>query len=188
MGLSLITPPAEEPVELFRLKEWLRVHPDIKDDDGLIYELAQAARDLIEGCWGVQMVTATWRLTVDSFYCWDGRLGRSPVQAVTSLTYRDAQGALTTLDPSRYELVATPSLEALRPAYGLYWPATWWHQGAVEVIFTAGFGPAPLVPGALKTAIKAAVLEWYEGRAAAGVLPEGAKNLVRRYWDGRMSA
>ena len=65
MPLQLVTPPAEEPVSLADAKLHLRV--DFTDDDALITSLIAAARQAAETLTGRQIVTARWKLVLDSF-------------------------------------------------------------------------------------------------------------------------
>lgn len=65
MNLTLITPPALEPVALADAKLQCRV--TITDDDALITRLIVAARRKCEAILRRQLVTATWQMTLDTF-------------------------------------------------------------------------------------------------------------------------
>ena len=65
MPLQLVTPPAEEPVSLAEAKLHLRV--DFPNEDALITALIAAARQAAETLTGRQLVTARWKLVLDSF-------------------------------------------------------------------------------------------------------------------------
>ena len=65
MPMQLITPPAGEPVSLAEAKLHLRV--DFDDDDSLIQVLISAARQAAETLTNRQLVTARWRMVLDSF-------------------------------------------------------------------------------------------------------------------------
>lgn len=64
-GLTLLTPPANEPVTTDEAKQWLRQGQP--EDSKLIDSLVRDARQLIESNYGMQMVTATWKMSVDRF-------------------------------------------------------------------------------------------------------------------------
>lgn len=70
MGLSLITPPAVEPVSLDDAKAFLRVLID--DDDELISCMITAARQYCEQYTQTQFITATWKQTFDIFPIYSG--------------------------------------------------------------------------------------------------------------------
>ncbi len=63
--LSLLTPPAKEPVSLADMKTHLRV--DITDDDALIASMITAARVYLERLTGKRFVTQQWRYLLDHF-------------------------------------------------------------------------------------------------------------------------
>lgn len=65
MPMQLITPPAGEPVSLQEAKAHLRV--DFDDDDGLIQALIAAARQAAETITNRQLMSARWKLVMDSF-------------------------------------------------------------------------------------------------------------------------
>lgn len=61
------TPPVSEPIVLADMKKHLRVDDDFQDDDALITEYMQAARELVEGATGRSMVSKGYRQTHDAF-------------------------------------------------------------------------------------------------------------------------
>lgn len=65
MRLTLIEPPAEEPLALEDAKLYLRV--DIPDEDSLLSSLITAARIYCENHLRQALVTQSWRLDLDSF-------------------------------------------------------------------------------------------------------------------------
>ena len=108
MPLTLVTPPAEEPVSLTEAKLHLRV--DFAEDDALITALITAARQAAETITGRQLVTARWKMTLDSFpgptltsilagqaFSLPGHailLHKCPVQSIVSIQYLDTAGVL----------------------------------------------------------------------------------------------
>jgi hypothetical protein len=150
--LKLLTPPYAEPVSLAEAKEHLKV--EVSDDDALIRRLVKRVRRYVEGYTGKQLVTATWRLTLDAFPRLGGlELPRPPVPYVVSLDYTDPQGVTQTWDAANYVLEADEDSARLRLSweaglggwgdgsgwpYGL-WPATRWQPGAVTVTYVAGY-------------------------------------------------
>ncbi len=65
-GLQQTVPPGTEPVSLDEAKQYLRVDQNAEDD--LIGQLISAARRRVERGSYRQLVTATWLLTLDSFF------------------------------------------------------------------------------------------------------------------------
>lgn len=200
MGLSLVTPPALEPVTLADAK--LHLRESDTGQDTLITALITAARKAIEEKCRRSLITQTWMATLDQFPSptsgsalwapfeigiprippgdpsagdlrrkWSGiRLPRGPVIAITSVKYYDAAAAYQTLSPSLYEVDVTAPVAIVAPAISTPWPVTQVRLNAVEVRYTAGFGPAASdVPGDIVAALKLIVGHLYENREAIGV-------------------
>lgn len=202
-GLTLSSVPADEPVTLAELKQFLRV--DISDDDALIASLGVAARRAVEQLSGRQLVTATWVLSLDSFP-WPGgwqylesptlfadphqiRMPKAPLVSVASVTYYDLSDTLQTLAATTYDVDARSDPGRVVLAMNKVWPVTRLKPGAVRVTFTAGYGAAAAVPETYKTAIKMACNCWYENRGeaaeAAGLaLPAAVQALLGLEWNG----
>lgn len=161
---TTITPPAAEPVTLDEVKDHLRL---VGNDQGPMLEgLIVAARQAVETYTGRQLITATLEDTHDGFPvwgCWDKLiLRRSPVQEITHIKYDDEDGAEQTLAADQYRLqkAARPFVEE---AYGVSWPSTRSHSGAVRVRYLAGYGDAGSdVPQSIRTALCMIVGALYE--------------------------
>ena len=180
MGLTLVTPPAAEPVTLDEAKLHCRVDADITADDALLTSLIVAAREQAEHETGRAFVTQTWRLTLDRFPAGAIVLPRAPLASVSSIAYVDADGDMQTLDAGAYQVITDRLLGEVVPVYGGQWPATRCTENAVTVEFVAGYGNAAGVPQAIKQWILLAVGGWYGQREAiaAGQVAE----LPRAYW------
>jgi hypothetical protein len=199
--LTVVTPPAEEPISLEQAKAHLRV--EIADDDALIAALVTAARLHCEKELRQALVTTGFRYTLDGFPTGYGHgytgyghgytgaepewpagqslarieLPRPPLIAVSSVAYVDPQGATVTLDPSAYEVEAgTPG--RLYPAYGTSWPAARRKVAAVTIAYTAGYGAAAAVPEVAKAAIKVALGHLYEHRDDDAPIPDAVDLLL----------
>ena len=171
MSLTLITPPAEEPVTVTDMAQHLK-REDTVEDDEYIGGLLPAARELIEQATGRAFIDQTWRLTLRDFPC-SGfiRLNKSPLLEVVSVTYRDTNGAYQTLQENvDYFVDADSEPGTIDPGNGS-WPATGCYPDAVAVVFRAGyvdFAAAPPpdgdVPERAKFAVKALAAHWYGNR------------------------
>jgi uncharacterized phiE125 gp8 family phage protein len=204
-GLTLVTPPACEPVTVAELREWCRV--DGAAHDAVLAGLAAAARDLVEKLTGRALVTQTWRLSLDGFP-WPGgwqvirnpsvwpdphtiRVPKAPLQSVASVTYYDMADALQTLSPAVYDVDAASDPGRVTLALGKTWPVTRPKPGAVRVTFVCGYGPLA-VPESVKTAIKLTAAQWFENREAsvtgtiATELPWAARQLLASAWNGEL--
>lgn len=198
-GLTLTSAPAEEPVSLVELKAWLRV--DFDKDNALITALGAAARGMVERLSGRQLVTATWRMTLDTFPYPGGwqfveapaifpdphqiLIPRAPLQSVSSVAYYDLSDTLQTLAATTYDVDAAHDPGRIFLAMGKTWPVVRLKPGAVRITFVAGYGSASSVPEEVKLAIKFAVAFWYENRGEQPVeLPPASKALLDLIWNG----
>jgi uncharacterized phiE125 gp8 family phage protein len=181
-GLTVVTPPAEEPVSTEAAKAHLRVEHNV--DDPYIAALVTSARELVELRCSKALCTQTLRLHLDEFPDVI-RLPRSPVQSVTEVRYVDTAGAEQVLDPSLYRVDTASREPRITPAYGQAWPATRPVTHAVTVRFVAGYGDPAAVPKALVQAMLLLVGTYYDSvrqtvivGTNATELPQAAKSLM----------
>lgn len=171
MNLTVLIPPAEEPVSVATAKAHLRV--DTTADDALIGVYLSAARERGEGLARRAFVTQSLRLVLDEFPAsLILTLPRPPLQSVEEITYLDSDGiehACTdfTVDassePGRIIFHSLPSDKLLE-------------SGAVAIEFTAGYGDAAEMPAVFTLAILQTVANWYEFREM-GDVPKSAQTL-----------
>jgi len=166
MSLRLITGPVLEPVAV----AFLRDHAALDDveSDPVLSMYLKAARRQAEHLMERSIMLQTWGRTLDAFPAAIA-LGRPSVQretgdsvlieSVVSVTYYDATGALTTLDPSAYVLDDRTEPGYVLPVTG--WPTTQERANAVEVRWRAGLTDPDDVP--------ADIVHWICLRAATAV-------------------
>ena len=200
-ALTLVTPPASEPVTLAEAKAWARI--DSTDEDAVLTSLIIAARSAAEEYLRRSLVTQTWKLTLDlpcgrgdwfdgtydlPVNSFDGELPRAfelprgPVASVTSVTTYDSSNTSALFAPSNYRIDASGDRLILN--YGAIWPANVRPQAGCEIVYTAGYGTSASVPQPIKTGILIHVASLYEQRgqcADAMDLPPGAKQLYGQY-------
>jgi len=189
VALTLVTPPAAEPVSLTEAKAHLRV--EITDDDTVITNLITTARVDLENATSRAWITQTWDLVLDDFPASDEiKIPRPPLQSVTSITYKDKDGNSFTFDAANYvvDVDAKPGRVVLADAST--WPgATLYPAGAVRVRFVAGYGDADDVPKPLRQALLLLLGHYYENREAVlvsaginpAVLPLAIDRLIAHY-------
>ena len=188
MPLQLLTPPAAEPVSLAEAKGHLRV--DFNDDDALITSLIAAARQAAETITGRQLVTARWKLVLDSFPGPSPMgvpnglpfslpvhailLPKCPGQSVVAIQYLDMAGVTQTMPTSEYTVDTACEPARITPVFGQVWPNTLPQIGAVWVTFDAGYGMAAAVPEGLKSWIKLRLGSLYAHREEVALLTRGS--------------
>lgn len=176
MSLTLITPPDGEPITLVDAKKFAKIEHDL--EDSLVERLIVSVRQLAEQLTRAQLLTATWKLSLDQFSDVI-RLPRPPLQSVTHIKYIDAAGALQTVDPADYVVEtggAQPGVQgSVQPAYGKVWPSARYQPDAVQVTYVAGYGAAgDTVPGPIMDWMLVQLVTRYENRQLleAGQLTE----------------
>ena len=168
-GLTVLDPPAVEPVSLAEARANSRI--DTTDHDSKLTLSIEAARKWVEEQTETSLVSTQWRWTLDRFprkRDWL-MLPRWPVLSIEAIRYTDADGATQTISLPTVKLrknndgrgrIARVDWEA--------WPTTRVTPDAVEIDFTAGFGPAASdVPAIWKQPILLLVSHWFENAEAS---------------------
>jgi uncharacterized phiE125 gp8 family phage protein len=185
MSVMIETPPALEPLSLADAKAWLRVDQDA--EDAVIASLVTVARRRVESASGRVLIQTGFRAAIpNGFATAEIVLPRSPVLAVSEVSYTDTAGAArTTADFVRFD--TDDGLTRLQPTSEIgWWPRDWKRGTNVSIAFTAGYGDAPdEVPAELVHAVRLMLAHLYEHRAVAEygsggfqVAPAGFDDLV----------
>lgn len=167
MILKQTVAPAAEPVSLAEAKAHLRV--DIDDDDDYISGLISAARQYVETATRRAFISQTWRLSLDRWPAGDAiELRKPPLASVSSIVYRDSDGASTTWGTSNYIVDTDSEPGRIVLADGASWPSvTLYPVNPIQVTYVAGYGAAgSSVPQYLRHAVLLLVAHWYENREA----------------------
>lgn len=146
MTLSLFQAATVYPVTLDEAK--LHVKAEDGTDDPLIAALIASATASAEHTTSRAFLPQKWRVTLDSFPLVIG-LQRPPVTGIDSIEYVDkVTRALTTIDPSKYQLINSSNYTAsVQAAYGQSWPIALEQPESVRVTFSCGSSgaiPAPV--------------------------------------------
>lgn len=159
--------PTSEPVTVAEARAQCSLA--IPDFDDLLAGFIADARHVIEQRHSRQLMPATWTVTLDEFPC-EIELIRTPVTAVSSITYKDLQGVSQTLAASEYQVdtQSRDSAATIMPVYGAVWPNTAIDTlNAVTVTFTAGYANAAAVPRGYRRAILMMVAQMFKYRGMA---------------------
>lgn len=204
-GLSVVLPPADEPVSLPEAKEQLRIDDD--NSDRVLARHLKMARSYLERTWNLAFCTQSWLLTLEGFplgyrdqpasnyqvQIASGtiRVPRPPLVSVSGIQFTDTTGTLQTLDPSIYQVATQAQPGRIVPAYGKIWPVNRWMPEAVGVTFIAGFGDPTSVPEEVKQAILLLAGHWFENREDTQFpLPQaitnGVEALMSSIWCGSL--
>jgi hypothetical protein len=89
-----------------------------------------------------------------------------PLQAITSVRYKDFSALIQTVDPTRYN-TSLGFRARIQPAYSKVWPISQPVIDSVIISFISGYGDtSDAVPSAVKSAILLLAAELYEHREA----------------------
>lgn len=187
MMLSEVTAVPQAVLPVAEFKDHLRLGTGFADDgaqDALTESYLRAALAAIEGRVGKALIARDYLLELNEWRWPDTQaFPLAPVSTVVSVTVKDRDGLATVIDPARYRLVR----DGHRPkimASGALLPGIP-VGGAVEVVFTAGFGPAwSDVPVDLAQAVFLLAAEYHENRHEAGAgkaMPFGVMALIERW-------
>lgn len=190
-NLSLVTPPAVEPIALADAKQYCRVDADFTDDDAYITTLITVARQYCEGIQKRAYITQTWEMALKEFrYSSMDTLNnrhRSDVieipfgslQKVNSFQYTDAYGTVTQLAENVDYVVSTRGIVGrVCPPFGKVFPvAILWPLDPIVINFTCGYGDTPeKIPEKVIQAMMMLIVHWYTNRMVInelrGVTPD----------------
>jgi uncharacterized phiE125 gp8 family phage protein len=174
------TPPADEPLTVSEVKNFLKV--DFSDDDALIGILITAARESAEKYCQIAILPQTITEKFSRFRAYGLHLSISPLIEIVEISYKDVGGEAQTLSEDVYSADAyvRPPL-VYRIPYNDF-PATFAVPDAVTVEYEAGYEDAAAVPTPIKMAMLLMISDWYDNRTD-GVknLPTASQILLNKY-------
>lgn len=186
MSITIVTPPASEPVSLAEAKLFLRV--DHNAEDSLITTLIGAAREAVEAGCGRALITRRVRENLDIWRreaVQGAVLSIGPVTNVVAVRLIADNGAQSVIDPERYRLEGNRDRPRLVFPPGL--PATLRSAGGIEIEYDCGYADeAGDLPIALRLATLQIVASLYELRQGSGGIPETARALMRPFAPQRL--
>lgn len=189
-NLEVIAPPVGNFITLDEAKAQLNYSGTLQD--AKIQDLATVACSMLdghEGLLGRSILTQTLRLTTDRLA--DLRLGLGEVQSISSVAYKNSDGAVQTLDSSIYSLKKTAGLAEFTLAYNQVWPTHLNIENSVQIDYVAGYGDSSDVPAGIKQLALYLVGQMYYNRSEVNsVLQDGVvAGLVNQYklgWFGNL--
>lgn len=190
MSLTLVRPPAAEPLSLSEARAWLRL--DGTGEDDLVTRLVTAARLAVEAASRRKLIAQAWTWRLDA---WPQATvlacPLSPLLSLGAVTVATASGAVTVppamlaldtaSDPPRLALLAPP-------------PAPDPPIGGIAVALVAGYGATAFdVPETLRQAVRLTLAALFENRGderddrpGAEAVPPSALALVAAHRRARL--
>lgn len=137
-------------------------------EDDLLTALIQTAREHVEDITRRALLTQTWDYYLDAFPAGDSiTLPFGNLQSVTSITYKDSAGTITTMAAMTDYLVETNGESCGRVVlpYGSSWPsASLFPSNPITIRFVCGWTAAASIPSKIRTAVKMLCADMYENR------------------------
>ena len=192
MILNEITtvPSAAIPVAAFA--EHLHLGSGFADDgaqDGVLETYLRAALSAIEARSGLALFQRSFSWALHSWSNTNAqRVPVSPVQSIQSMRLISAAGAESLVNPDHYQL-RKDGRQVRIMATGVSLPHLP-HNGSVEIVLEAGFGPAwEDIPADLRQSVLMLAAHHYEHRTGqdAGAFPAGVLALLEPYRAIRLS-
>lgn len=190
---QIVTAPAAMPINLFEVKDQLRI--EHSDDDALLARLINVAVAMtdVKGVLGHAMITQTWAQWMGPNPTQAVQLLLGPVQSVSAVKYYDEAGVLQTDTLSNYSVFGVPSKTTVEPKEGFSWPVTQERDDAIKIEYIIGYGDSENdVPDTIRHALMLIIGHWYDNREQAQMdelseIPFGFMELLnihREAWYG----
>lgn len=204
----ITTPPEAEPLLLTLVKEMLRIDSGDTSQDNYLNLLISTARESAETFTSRGYITQTITEYYDHFPgahfpyelfygaalgsglpYYAGRhnrhrhdyleLSRSPLADLTSVNYKDVDGADQVLDPSQYVVNDKQDPAQISPAPHVCWPRTLCEVNSVWVVYDVGYSDDGTdVPSVVKQAMLLMIADWDANRLPMKVESETVTNLL----------
>jgi uncharacterized phiE125 gp8 family phage protein len=168
-SLRQIVPPAVLPLSLAEVRAAVRL--EAGDADELLAGYLRSAVAQLDGAAGILgrcLVEQQWVMTLDRFpACQVIEIPLPPCQSVDELSYIDGDGATQVITDYVVYGIGDTWPARLTHAWGGTWPTTRNQGDAVQITFTAGYGPDwNSVPEPIRQAIATMVAASFDGCSA----------------------
>lgn len=155
--------PASEPVTVSDFKSHARIDASFTDDDTLIANYIQAARERLEDFFNRSFTV------VKGWTAWASSVGqkvyvpRPPIISITTVTAYDSDFSETVLTSDDYNTIGTDNLIIVLES---------WDYEALKIEYSAGHATVPELE---RLAVLQAAAAWYENAGDVGKIPESVK-------------
>lgn len=185
-NLTLVTPPAVEPLALNEVKKYLKVD-DITDEieDAYINSLITVSREYCEEYQHRAFITQTWEMTLKEFSDEQTNMmsndyesnvieiPKGKLQKINSFSYKDLYGNVHALTENVDYIVSSRGIVGkVCPPYGTIFPSVpLYPLDPIVINYTCGYGnDGSKVPAKIKQAMYLLISHWYDNRAVVNDL------------------
>ena len=165
--LTTVAGPTIEPISNVEVRDHSYITSPAGEEDSLIAMQIGAARAEFERITSAALITQTLE---ERFVAWPDegiiRLGKFPLQSVTSIKYTDSDGTESTMSADDYVVDSHSQPGCIWLGYSASWPSATLRPGpSIVVRYVAGFGGnASDVPADVRHALLMIFGELYEHR------------------------
>lgn len=177
MTWEVTTAATAEPLTVDEVKAFLNLTSN--EDNGLLETFIQSAREWAEKTTGRVLLSQTVKQYWDKWPPGPWCLGLGPVSAVTSISYKDENGATQTWAAANYTVDAVSIPARIYPTEDVEYPDLGQYPNAVWVTFAVGYANPAAVPADAKTAMLQKIAFLYENREDIPINGVGAGYRVR---------
>lgn len=162
MVLETTVLPTAEPLTIDEVKQFLNLTSD--EDNGLLELLITASRRWAEHVTGLRLLSQTVKQYWDEWPTGPWRLGLSPASSVTSIQYKDENGATQTWSTANYTADTVSQPPRIYPTENVDYPGLGEFPNAVWVTYVVGYSSTANVPAEAKAAMLQQIAFMYENR------------------------
>jgi len=152
-GIQRTVDPSVAAIALADVKAYLRITDS--DSDAILTSRIEEATDIVEHDTGRALIDQTYRAVYDGIGCQrEFILPRPPIQSITTLEYRDTDGAWQELSSALYDLDTDREPGLVRIRSGSIPTVSSTIKPSYKITYVAGYGAASTdIPAGLRSAL-----------------------------------
>ncbi|MCF8473080.1 MAG: head-tail connector protein [Emcibacter sp.] len=178
MKIELITAPAQLPVLLSEVRDFLKISHE--DEDALLVSYIRAAMNCCENFIGRKLIAQQWQLTLNDWEEGVIEIPLSPILSVDKIEYWSSD-IFQEISAINYSLDNMSYGAKIIPISGFLWPDPERDVSGIRITISAGFGDHQ---NAIPHDIRLGILHWIAGAYDGGRLAENqAYLLAERLWQ-----
>jgi len=177
MTWEVTTQPTAEPLTVDEVKTFLNLTSN--EDNGMLEAFIQASREWAEKSTGRVLLTQTIKQYWDEWPTGAWNLGISPATSVTSISYKDVDGATQTWSAANYTADTVSIPPRIFPTDDVDYPSLGRYPNPVWVTYVVGYTTPAAVPADAKAAMLQKIAFLYENREDIPVQGVGSGYRVR---------
>lgn len=174
--LVIVTESVNMPISLIETKNFLRI--DTSTDDDLLTRLIKSATKKCETYIGKSLITKTYKITFENCVLTKTKLPYGPLQNISLVTTKDAEGNITTVSTDEY--VISKANNAIEFKSSLV-------NNIIEITYISGYGDNDTdIPEDIKQGLLFHIARLYDDRSGYSKVPNASVSLYNQYKNVRI--